>query len=257
MTLPFDKIYCLHLAENKERYENIIKQFERLGIKDQVEIWWTCKREISNTIGQMIPTLKVDYYGDIDSLKPEKKIMGGVFNCALEHYTIIKQAYLRGFNNILIMEDDIKFIDDIEKIEYMFNSVPNDYDLVKFWTTGMNKERITNNEPYKKLSSKSGKAAMFSNMCYAISRNGMKRYIELTDENFTPADSQFFNFDYDKYNVYKSNSIFVKPDNTLISDIMNMSQDDADKILWEAFTIKKTKEIEEKIKRKKSQHQAS
>ena len=36
-----------------------------------------------------------------------------VFNCAFEHYTIVKQAYLRGLNNILVFEYDIRFISNV------------------------------------------------------------------------------------------------------------------------------------------------
>lgn len=51
MTLPFDKIYCIHLVESKDRYNNLMNQFTKLNIQDQVDIWWTCKRDISKVIG--------------------------------------------------------------------------------------------------------------------------------------------------------------------------------------------------------------
>ena len=36
MNIPFDKRYCIHLAESQDRYTNCIKEFDRLGISDKV-----------------------------------------------------------------------------------------------------------------------------------------------------------------------------------------------------------------------------
>ena len=51
MKLPFDKVYMLHLAENENRLNFMVNQFKHHGISKQVEIWWTCKRDISIEIG--------------------------------------------------------------------------------------------------------------------------------------------------------------------------------------------------------------
>lgn len=57
-------------------------------------------------IGESISDLHTEFYDKARKLvNPD--IYGAVFDCAYNHYSIIKQAYLRGFNNILIIEDDI------------------------------------------------------------------------------------------------------------------------------------------------------
>ena len=46
-----------------------------------------------------------------------------VFNCAFEHYTIVKQAYLRGLNNILVFEYDIRFISNVCAAKKVFTKL--------------------------------------------------------------------------------------------------------------------------------------
>ena len=118
MKLSFDEVYCLHVAENSDKYNLMMSEYERVDIKDQVKIWWTVKRKISTQIGNSIDTLHSIYYDNIK--RANKNVYGAVFNCALEHYTIVKQAYLRGLNTILVLEDDIKFIDNISAVEKAF-----------------------------------------------------------------------------------------------------------------------------------------
>ena len=150
MKLPFDKIYCLHLSEDKERENQIKKQFKFLGITKQVDIWWTCKRDISNKIGKMITSLHTKFYNTYS--KNNNKLYGNVFNCSFEHYSIIKQAYMRGFNNILIIEDDVVFNRDKEKIQYIMNNIPDDYDIIKFFNEFTN--NLYDNEPVKFINNK-------------------------------------------------------------------------------------------------------
>ena len=113
MKLPFDKVYMLHLAENENRLNFMVDQFKHHGISKQVEIWWTCKRDISIEIGNKLNSLHTEQYDWYQGNEESKGVYGGVFNCAFEHYTIIKQAYLRGFESILIIEDEYSLADAI------------------------------------------------------------------------------------------------------------------------------------------------
>lgn len=194
MKLPFDKVYCLHLAESVDRYESITKEFDRLGISDQVEFWWTCKRPISKQIGDSLESLHTLYYDK--KRKKKDDVYAGVFNCAFEHYSIVKQAYLRGFNSILIIEDDIGFIDDLDRIEYIFNNLPNNYICVKFWST-----HINNLESKKNFSRENFKLKSCSTACYCLDKIGMEKYINSMDRYFTCADMAFEKFIDDIYVV--------------------------------------------------------
>ena len=186
--LPFDKIYCLHMAENEIRYQNMMSEFDRLNIKDQVEIWWTCKRKISSKIGDYLESLHSIFYNY--KRKHNEDLYGGVFNCSFEHYTIIKQAYIRGFNSILIFEDDITFNKHIsvEEIYNIFNSIPDDYDIIKFYNENLDKSKILDEVTYISNNEQNIYNYSLSSLCYALSRNGMKKYIEKMDDKFEIAD---------------------------------------------------------------------
>ena len=233
MKLPFDKVYCLHLATDTDRYEYCQKLFSKLGISDQVNYWWTTKRKISNIIGASLKTFKTEYYEYVYRINPT--VYGSLFNCTLEQYTIVKQAYERGFENILFMEDELTFIDDIDVIEYvMTKSIPDDYDVLKFISgNGMymfhkkpyTKELINDSVPYfKKLSFDKdidGNNALLTNACFALSRNGMRFFIDFLDDTFTYADhfTQAITKD-DGLNVYINDYEICHCDNTMYSSIL-------------------------------------
>lgn len=182
MKLPFDKCYCIHLSEFNERYNHIKNEFKRIGIEDQVEIWWTCKRNISQQIGDYLTSLHTEWYDELKKKNP--RMYGIIFENAYDHYSIIKTAYDRGLESILIMEDDIKFIKDINKIEYIFSNIPDDYTIIKFHSSMNfynddfnNFHYILNDSNYK-----------YSSMCYAMSRQGMKLYLDCCEVIFSVSD---------------------------------------------------------------------
>ena len=100
------------------------------------------------------------------------------------HYNIIKTSYERGFNSILICEDDVNFIDNKNTILDVFNRIPKDYDIIKFYnlcdTDYFEKDlKITT---YKKINYiLQNRGGLGSAMIYALSRNGMKIYIDYVE----------------------------------------------------------------------------
>lgn len=186
MKLPFDKVYMLHLAENENRLKFMVNQFKHHGISKQVEIWWTCKRDISIEIGNNIKTLHTNHYDWYQRNEESKNVYGGVFNCAFEHYTIIKQAYLRGFNSILIIEDNCEFIKDKKLFKDIFDNIPEDYDIIKYYSgifyENDNDDNIIN-KYYNRYNFVNGNTT-----CYALKRNGMKLVIDQYNKCFEPSD---------------------------------------------------------------------
>lgn len=119
----FDKIYCIHYLPYTERFECIKSELNRIGILNlpQFEFYYT----INNP-----------YYEEI--LKSDK-VENGVVNRTNIKYTIdslnclIKCKEL-GYRNVLIIEDDLKFIEDVSVIEQHIKSIPSDYDFVNMDT---------------------------------------------------------------------------------------------------------------------------
>jgi GR25 family glycosyltransferase involved in LPS biosynthesis len=63
----------------------------------------------------------------------------GNLGCSRSHLELYKKIYVEKLNNVLILEDDIKLTDNIHNLEYYFNQLPIEYDLVYF---GMNNGNI-------------------------------------------------------------------------------------------------------------------
>ena len=119
MKTIFDKIYVLSLITNKTRQEHIKYQFEDLGI-DFEFIYGTDFQNIKydaqeNEINYPNVWAK-EYYAKIFINKYAD------FGCTLTHYNAISFAYHLGYNNVLVIEDDICFIKDKSIIEYYLNN---------------------------------------------------------------------------------------------------------------------------------------
>ena len=76
----FDKIYCINLDSRSDRWNQCIEEFKKVGIEDIVERF---------SAEQLIP---------------------GIAGCTKSHYEIIKQCKKNNFKNVLILEDDVTFI---------------------------------------------------------------------------------------------------------------------------------------------------
>ena len=78
----FDKIYCINLKHRKDRWQESLIEFDRLNITHDVE-----------------------RFEAIES-KP------GIVGCTASHYKIVQDAKIKGYKNILILEDDVKILRD-------------------------------------------------------------------------------------------------------------------------------------------------
>ena len=76
----FDKIYCINLDEQTKRWESVQKEFDKIGILNKVERF--------------------------KGIKKEPWPLG----CNLSFLEIIKTASKQNLNNVLIFEDDVKFV---------------------------------------------------------------------------------------------------------------------------------------------------
>lgn len=186
MKLPFEKIYCLHLVEASERYTNVLKECERINLENEVNFWYTSKKPINAIIGNHIETLHDGYYDRRFKINPYT--YGACFDCAYNHYSIIKQAYIRGINSILIFEDDICFNYDVNLLDNIINNIPNDYDVLKFYNTCYDKQNNIDNGYFEIINEQNIKLYYHSTLCYALSRKGMEALINEYEKNLLAAD---------------------------------------------------------------------
>ncbi len=106
----FEKVYCINLSSRVDRWNNCLNQFSKFGI--------------SNV--QRFEAIK--YNHPKLSAKANAHI-----GCVLSHYNIIKEAKLKNYSNILVLEDDFLFLKEPYefevKLKKSLNELPLDWDL--------------------------------------------------------------------------------------------------------------------------------
>lgn len=219
----FDKIYCLSLTSEKERYNNCVKQFNKLNLP--VKFWYTCKRRW-NHIEYIVPGIRTKYYDYGCGFKDNPYSYSGFFNCALEQYTIIKTSYERGMNYIAIIEDDIHFINDYEKVLTYLNNIPNDFNIIKFHNSMPDNYILKSNDLYYSIYKCFDSVHhYYSSMFYALDKKGMEIYIDYFDNiEFTGSDLIFeklyHKYKNSNYQFYTINDIICYPNAEFQSKII-------------------------------------
>lgn len=107
----FDKVYCINLDRREDRLENFKKEvekynlgeFERFGAYD------------GNTL---------------DMSKYKTNLKPGELGLVLSNLEIIKKVKESNLKNVLIIEDDCKFTDEVINIKNYFDSLPKNWDML-------------------------------------------------------------------------------------------------------------------------------
>ena len=121
----FDKIICINLDNRTDRWQEVSEQFVRAGLDGFVEKYSAIK---NNPMGwKYVP----DSPHSINRIKP--KSWPGAAGCMASHINIWKMAKANNWKNVLVIEDDCDFI---ENIQTLFNKqikrVPTDWDILYF-----------------------------------------------------------------------------------------------------------------------------
>ena len=174
----FDKIYVIHCAENSERMKNIEYQIKENNL--DLEIFWACYQPHSYICANAL----------IFANKGRNFENGSEFNLTRNFYNIIKTSYLRGFEHILIFEDDFSLMKN-DILNDFIEHIPEDFDIIQF--SLLFKKDMYNIDDYQK-EYENGKYffkapfGAWSNNGLALSRKGMKYFIDKIDEEFVAAD---------------------------------------------------------------------
>jgi hypothetical protein len=106
----FDKIYVINLDRRPDRYETFQKEIFKYGIEN------------------------VERFSAIDGTitSNNMKLLAGEIGVLQSHLEIIKKCKKEGLKNVLIMEDDVYFSDEILKLDEYMASVPKDWEFLYF-----------------------------------------------------------------------------------------------------------------------------
>lgn len=184
----FDICYVLNLSDRKDRRNNMETQFKEMNFDNINESTWL----------RYHYTTKFPYNGLIASAFNEsgkgRFTKANEYDCARNHYAIVKECYDRGFSNILVMEDDIKFLKNNETFLTFIHNIPVDYDILQFggFTTDPRAKHILEKYDDNIYWTTHKDVALWNASMYALSRKGMQYYIAFMDKFFWVADGPLY-----------------------------------------------------------------
>jgi len=118
----FSKIYCVNLDKRPNRWEQAKIEFEKHN-------------------------LEVERFSATDgcSIKIQSNIPRGALGCSSSHMNIIKKAQDENLDKVLIFEDDVVFIENLQKrFEECYNELPENWDMFYFGGNHNNKHQLYN-----------------------------------------------------------------------------------------------------------------
>ncbi len=107
----FDKVFCVNLDKRTDRllnFENQVKKYD---------------------LGEFSRVSAIDG-STIDVKKYTNKLRAGELGLVMTNLEIIKESKKNNYRNILIVEDDCFFSEEIKNIEEYFNLLPSDWDML-------------------------------------------------------------------------------------------------------------------------------
>ena len=109
--MDIDKVFIINLKERTDRRKEILKELKKANI-DNYEFFDAIRPTIDD-LNQWNPKYIENIPGWFKRLdKDEQHYRLGALGCLLSHYNVIKECKKRGYQNVLILEDDTKFMLD-------------------------------------------------------------------------------------------------------------------------------------------------
>jgi GR25 family glycosyltransferase involved in LPS biosynthesis len=109
----FDKIYCINLDKRADRWEKVSKIFNEVGITNVIRY--------SAVNGDDLDLSKINY---------NPSLLKGELGILETHLNLLQEAKDEGLKEIVIMEDDVVFTDEIYKFDEYLDNVPEDWDMI-------------------------------------------------------------------------------------------------------------------------------
>ena len=179
----FDAIYCLNLANFTERRQDMTCELQRVGIADSGILQW--KTTVRNGFYKYIyenPNFPVDNWW---------VHLTGCMNCTMAHYEIMLECLVRGYERVMVIEDDVRFLKNIGEIATILDNMPI-HDVCMFdknipWEKHDFRKAVKYNrvnDYYIDFTN----VRLNSTGCYAVSKKAMNHVVESQEKFFRPAD---------------------------------------------------------------------
>lgn len=195
----FDKIFCINLDRRKDRWEETVSELKKWDVLKNV-----------NRISAV----------DGNKLKNNYPIKNGELGLIETHLKLIRNAKSKKYKNILLIEDDIEFTEEINNIDNYFNLLPNDWDML--WLGG--NHNIHAGKKINLINDKIIKCdETYATQCVAINNSVYDLLIDVLIKKEKPLDVYYSDVQKFKncYSFYPSMAL-QRPS---FSDIQNQHQD--------------------------------
>lgn len=160
---------ALFFSGYKDRVPGFKRELARVGVEGYTP-FWGCTNPYEAVLQRYVPH--------------KRGCENGYFNTSLKHHAVVKTAYELGAENVLIFEDDVRFLKDVGPVLDAVSTLPEDYDAALFEWTPMPKaddpEIRTEIEAIRSapVNDHWCRAQRFYSMAaYALSRRMMERLI--------------------------------------------------------------------------------
>lgn len=172
----FDRIYLLNMEKDADRLNRMGEVFNLLEMSN-IKRWNAYTPETS------------------DDMKGGHNLSPSYVACLKSHLTIIQNAYKKGYEKILVIEDDVVPISNFHNVVFDYlGSVPDDWDLLYFSFIPLNIDRSswsyidfektkTSNETVLMKDGLNKATEFWSLMSYGISRRMMKVILDFYNDN--------------------------------------------------------------------------
>jgi glycosyl transferase family 25 len=162
----FPRIYCINLDRRTDRWDECLIEFEKHN-------------------------LDVKRYSAFDgrNLPPVPGLTQGNVGAIYSHRGIIEYAKDNNFDNILILEDDVEFHNEVNNLFFEFiGEVPNDWDIIFFGANhSLNNPYMT--EPILKVRKHVYRIIRsYANHCYVVKNTAYDKLIEALSKNENKAN---------------------------------------------------------------------
>jgi hypothetical protein len=174
----FDKTFCINLDRRLDRWDECLIEFNKFNITDVIR--WSA-----------IDGNKIEKKGSCEKTSQLALILTNI--------DILEDCIKNNLKNVLILEDDIQFTDEINNIKEYFDLLPEDWDMVYF---GGNHNTHMGVSPPIKINEKVCKLHnTFTTHCVGINGKSIQTILNKLKEINNPLDVIYTNLQ-KSLNVY-------------------------------------------------------
>ena len=145
--MNINKIFIINLESRPDRKEQILNEMKKQNISENTYEFFKAIRPTPEEVLEWNP--KYCEYNK-NSIHPDKFVgyTQGSLGCLKSHVEICRIALERGYENILILEDDTEFVKSIDNLIKCSNKINNSYDMLylagRYISKNPNKHSLSN-----------------------------------------------------------------------------------------------------------------